>query len=396
MASKRCLTIGLLALLLLSGCTAPSQGQPAAAKPAPAAGQSSGGTYTFGVLIPLTGAAASIGTVFRNGLDMAVEEINRQGGAAGMTLEANVQDHKASAQGGVAAMNQLVNIVRVPYVISSFSSPSLASQPIAEQNKVLLVNSGGTDLSLLNKPYLYNNQVMSHNLVPPLARFAWDDGHRRAAMISNNDAYGDGNRKVFREVWQTLGGEIVADEVFPLESTDFSAQLAKTKAANPDFVLVTAFGQTHGLVVKQARALGLDAQLAGPLATNDLVQQGGPAAEGFWDNGIAVDPDTTNPGARQFIDNYRQKYGVVPDWSSGTMYEAVYLLRDLIEAVAREGGDPRSGEALLKALQRKPEFQNFLAAGTVRFGDDQSVIRTLAIRRVVAGQFQPIKFVEAN
>ena len=117
-----------------------------------------------------------------------------------MTLEANVQDHKASAQGGVAAMNQLVNIARVPYVISSFSSPTLASQPIAEQNKVLLVNSGGTDLSLLNKPYLYNNQVMSHNLVPPLARFAWDNGHRRAAMLSNNDAYGDGNRKVFREV----------------------------------------------------------------------------------------------------------------------------------------------------------------------------------------------------
>ena len=69
MASKRCLTIGFLAILLLSGCTAPAQGQPAAAKPAPAAGQSSGGTYTFGVLIPLTGAAASIGTVFRNGLE---------------------------------------------------------------------------------------------------------------------------------------------------------------------------------------------------------------------------------------------------------------------------------------------------------------------------------------
>jgi len=394
MASKRRLTISLLVLLLLSGCATASQ--PAAPGGASPAGKSGGGTYTFGVLIPLTGAAASIGTVFRNGLDMAVEEINRQGGAAGMTLEANVQDHKASAQGGVAAMNQLVNIARVPYVISSFSSPTLAAQPIAEQNKVLLINSGGTDLSLLNKPYLYNNQVMSPNLVPPLAQFAWDNGHRRAAMLSNNDAYGDGNRKVFREVWQRLGGEVVADEVFPIESTDFSAQLTKVKAANPDFVLITAFGQTHGLVVKQARALGLDAQLAGPLATNDLVQQAGPAAEGFWDNGIAVDPDTTNPGARQFIDSYRQKYGVVPDWSSGTMYESVYLLRDLIEAVVKDGGDPRSGEALLKALQRQPEFQNFLAAGTVRFGDDQSVIRTLAIRQVVNGQFQPIKFVEVR
>jgi len=69
-------------------------------------------------------------------------------------------------------------------------------------------------------------------------------------------------------------------------------------------------------------------------------------------------------------------------------------VRDLINATAKAGGNPRQGEALAKTLQANPEFTNYLAGGTVRFVADQSVLRTLAIRRVEGGKFQVVKYIE--
>lgn len=371
-------------------------GASASAKPAAsaAAAASGGKTYTFGVMVPLTGPAANIGEQFRRGLDLAVEEINGGGGVGGWRLEANVQDHKATAQGGTEAMNQLANIAKVPYVISSFSGPTLAAQPVAAQNKMLLINIGGTDSSLLSKPWLYSDQIMAPHLMPPLAEYAYADGRRKAAMLSSNDPYGDGSRKAFAPAFQKAGGQVVADEVFPLTATDFSAQLTKIKAANPDVLMVVAVGQTQGQLIKQIRALGMQQLVVGPLATADLVQLGGEAANGFVDSGIAVDPNASDPAAKQFLAKYKAKYNVDAEWNIGTPYESTYLLRDLIDSVVKSGGDPRSGDALLKALQAKPEFHNYMAGGTVKFAADQSVDRTMAIRKVVNGKFEVAKLVQ--
>ncbi|MCA1644821.1 MAG: ABC transporter substrate-binding protein [Chloroflexi bacterium] len=427
MGVKRFWTLGSVAFALIVGCApAAQQATPAAAPTKPVAAASpaassapaakpsaaaapvsspvastaarpaakpTGASYSFGVLIPITGPAGSVGETFRPGFEMAIDEINNSGGAANMTLEANVQDHKGTAQGGVEAMNQLVNIGKVPYVISTFSSVTLASQPIAAQNKVVLINAGGTDTSLLGKPWLYNDQVMAQDLLPPLAAFGFETG-KKAAMFTSNDAYGDGSRKVFRDSWEKLGGQIVGDELFPLDATDWSAGLNKIKATNPDVVMIVAVGQTQGRLIKQARALGVPGLYVGPLSSNDAINAGGDATEGFVDAGIAIDPNTTDPDAKRFIDTYRQKYGGEVDWPAGTMYESTYLLRDLIEAVVKDGGDPRSGDALLKALQAKGEFKNYLAGGIVRFKADQSVARAIALRKVDHGKFTVVRVIQ--
>jgi len=370
-----------------------ASGASGASAPAKLAASAGAKTYSFGVMIPLTGPAANIGALFTRGLNMAVDEINGSGGVDGWTLQPNSQDHKASAQGGTEAMNQLANIAKVPYVMSSFSGPTLAAQPVAAQNHMLLLNIGGTDSSLLSKPWLYSDQVMAPHLMPPLAEFSFGEGKRKAAMLSSNDPYGDGSRKAFAPAWQKLGGQIVADEQFPINATDFSAQLTKIKAANPDVLMTVAVGQTQGQLVKQARAVGLQVEILGPLATADLITSGGDAANGFVDSGIAVDPKTTDAQAKKFLDAYAAKYKTEAEWDIGTPYEGTYLLRDLIDAVVKSGGDPRSGDALLKALQAHPEFHNYLAGGTVKFAADQSVDRALAIRRVVNGKFEVVKLV---
>jgi ABC-type branched-subunit amino acid transport system substrate-binding protein len=348
-------------------------------------------TYTFGAMLPLTGPAASIGTVFQQGLDMAVDKIDANGGVDGWTLKAIVVDHKATAQGGVMAMSQLVNLDHVPYVLSSFSSVALASQPSAAQNHVLLINIGGPSDNLLNRPWLYNNQVMGVTLNDPLAKYLHERGLKTAALLTSEDAYGHGDAHDFTKSWEALGGKVVAADTFPVDATDFTPQLTKIRGTNPDVLYIVAVGSTQGLLVKQARALGIKSQIVGPLATNALIKVGGAASNGFLATGIAVDPATKDPAARSFLDAFKSKHGQYPEWDSGTAYEAVYLLADLIREVDAKHGDPRSGDALLAALKANPTFQNYLAAGKVTFRDDHGSSRAVAIQEIEDGKFITVK-----
>lgn len=360
--------------------------------PAVSQAQTSAKTFTFGAMFPLSGPAAEIGAEFKRGLDMALDDVNAKG-VDGWQLKAIIVDHKGTALGGAQAMNQLVNLDKVPFVLTTFTGVALTAQPIAAQNGVVLMNVGGTSNNLLDKPWLYNDQVMGDALNLPLAQYSYEKGARNAALLTSEDAYGKDDGTAFTTAFTKLGGKVVASETFPLTTTDFTAQLTKIRAANPDVLYVVAVGDTQGLLVKQARALDIKAKIVGPLPTNGLMSVGGRAAEGFVGSGIAVDPATKDPAAKAFLAAFRSKYGSVPEWDAGTPYEAVHFLAGLIHSVTRSGGDPRSGAALLKALQANPTFQNYLSGGQVRLLADHGSIRALQLQQVKNGKFVTIKVV---
>jgi branched-chain amino acid transport system substrate-binding protein len=356
--------------------------------------QAAAKTFTFGAMFPLTGPAAEIGQEFQSGLGMAVDDINAKGGVDGWKLKAIVVDHKGTALGGAQAMNQLVNLDKVPFVITTFTGVALTAQPIAQQNQVLLMNVGGTSNNLLGKPWLYNDQVMGEPLNAPLAQYGYDKGGRTAALLTSEDAYGKDDGIAFAAAWTKLGGKIVASETFPLTATDFTAQLTKIRAAKPDILYAVAVGDTQGLLVKQARALDIKSTMVGPLLTQGLIKLGGKAAEGFIGSGIAVDPATKDPAAKAFLDAYKAKYHRAPEWDAGTPYEAVKYLAVLIHEATRSGADPRSGAALQKALEAHPTFQNYLSGGQVHILGDHGSVRALDLLEVRDGKFVTIKVVQ--
>lgn len=379
---KRLIVVGAAALLVLGlGSREPSFAQQHK-------------TYSFGAMFPLTGPASEIGVLFERGLNMAVDGINAKGGVDGWMLKAIAVDHKGTAQAGVMAMNQLVNLYHVPYVLTSFASVTLAAQPMAAQNHVLLLNVGGTSNNLLDKPWLYNDQLMGTALNEPLATYLHGRGLSTAALLTSDDAYGRDQGNAFTKAWSGLGGKVVVSDTFPLKTTDFTPQLEKIRAANPQVLYIVAVGDTQGLLAKQARALGIKAQLVGPLATTGLIKVAGAAANGFIDSGIAVDPNTSDPRAKAFLTAYKKKYGSYPLWDSGTPYEAVHLLASLIHDVVATGGNPRNGADLLKALKKHPSFQNYLSGGEVRFLKDHGAVRAVAIQQIKDGKFVTLKMTQ--
>jgi branched-chain amino acid transport system substrate-binding protein len=350
-------------------------------------------TFTFGAMFPTTGQAAEIGQDQVRGLELAVDEINARGGVDGWRFKGTVVDHKATAAGGVQAINQLVNIERVPFVITSFSGATLAALPIAAQSQVILFNSGGTSVNLLDRPWLYNNAVIGEPLNAPMVDYAWAQGMRTAAIIISEDPLGRDNAPLFAAGFTKRGGRIVASESYSVGSTDFLAQLTKIKATNPQMIYQVGAGDAQGLLVKQTRAIDYKGLLMGPLATPNIYEVGGKAADGFITAAVAIDRTSHNRGVQRFVSSYKAKYSKEPDWVQGCVYEGVFYLADLVHDVMRSGGDPHNGAVLLKAIDANPSFVNVLSGGRVTLQKNHGSIRAVGLSEVRDNKFVTIKVV---
>jgi len=365
----------------------------AGAVPRLAHAQAAAKTFTFGAMYPMTGPGAEIGQEQSQGSDLAVADVNARGGVAGWQLKVIVVDHKGVAAGGVQAMNQLVNLEKVPYVLTGFAGVTLAAQPIAAQNQVVLVNIGGTSINLLDKPWLYNDQLIGEPLNAPIAQYLVEHGIRTVATLVSEDPLGKDNAALFIADYTKRGGKVVVSETFPVGASDFSAQLAKIRAANPQALYNIAAGDPQGLLVKQARANDFKGLFCGALANPSLPIMGGAAAEGFVTTALAVDWSSKSRNVQHFYTSYKAKFGKDPDWVQGTPYEGVMLLSKLIERVSRQGKDPRSGAALLSALEADPTFPNYLSGGVVTLRKDHGCTRAVAVSELRGGKFVPIRVI---
>jgi branched-chain amino acid transport system substrate-binding protein len=316
-------------------------------------------------------------------LDMAVDEINSKGGIDGIMLRNIKEDHKANPKDGANAATKLITLDKVPYIISSFTGPNLAAQPIAAANKVLLINIGGVGSQLLNKPYLYNTQVLTAYSMPPMVDYFWELGLRKLATIVSNNAMGIDVRKDFVASWEKKGGKVVANELYAEGATDFSAQLSKIKSANPDCVLTSLQGLTTAAVIVQMRELGLMQPVADTPGDIPSMRKIGKPAEGLLFAGSAVNPDTKSPFGRQYVDAYRKRYNKEPvDWMPANAYEGVYTLVELIKRVKKEGGDIYSGEKLLNALEKDPKFPSTYDT-IMLFLPNHGVLKQITIKKAV-------------
>jgi branched-chain amino acid transport system substrate-binding protein len=227
------------ALLFLALAAAPAGAQPSA-------------PIKIGAILPLTGSGASYGVWMKGGTEIATEEINAAGGIMGHKLQVVYEDHAADASKAVNAMRRLVEVEKVPFTLTSYSSPTLAIQPIGAQNKVVMMNGGGQSDNLANKEYLYNNIPVISNEVGVLSDWLTKEKKFKAAvMIVANDEAGRNSAKSFRERFTAGGGGVLAEEQVALDANDFRAQLAKLKARGGDLLFISSYGRNVAIIADQ-------------------------------------------------------------------------------------------------------------------------------------------------
>ena len=315
---------------------APSQDSTAGSQESTAASESSSDEpFRVGVMESLTGPGETYGTVSVQAKQMAVDEINAAGGINGRMLELVVEDSKCAAQDAITAYNKLTDVDGVKIILgTSCSGAMLGAAPLAEADGVILFSGLATNPDIAHAgDYIFRTSMNDLQVGIDTGNVIWSDGARKLATITETTDYAEGVRRVTAERFVKLGGEIVAEERYASDITDFRSQLTKIINANPDAIHIAAQAEfSGGTVVKQIRELGYE----GPLYS-EIVPVGATALEVAGDaatglKAITAELDPNNPKAVEVLDNFRARYDYVTlPWYLASGYDDVYITAECLK-----------------------------------------------------------------
>uniref|UniRef100_UPI0005CD5729 ABC transporter substrate-binding protein n=1 Tax=Geobacillus kaustophilus TaxID=1462 RepID=UPI0005CD5729 len=362
---------------LLAGCGGNQQG-----------GGSSGGNgggggdvIKIGANLELSGGVASYGQSIAEGLDLALEEINKEG-INGKKLELVKVDNKSEAAEATNGAIKLISQDKVVAIIGSATSTNtLAQVQVANDNKVPLITPTGTNPTITNKDGKVNEFVFRTCFIDPFqgtvaAKFALNDlkVKNAAVLIDSSSDYSKGLAASFKDAFTQGGGKIVAEEAYVAKDTDFRATLTRIKSKNPEFIFLPGYYEEVGLIVKQARELGLNVPIMGGDGWDSpkLVEIAGKDALNntyITNHYSSGDPD---PKIQEFVKAFKAKYNKAPDAFNALGYDTAYFLAD---AIKRAGSaDPVK---IKDALAQTKDLQ--LVSGTLTLNEHHDPVKSAAI-----------------
>ena len=189
----------------------------------------------IGVTMPLTGSQAGYGNDFIIGMRQALKDLNDAGGVAGRPLELVVLDTQAEPALGINAMNKLINVDKAPIILTAWSAVVKAQAPTANREKVLLLNTGANapEIAHLGE-FVYTTFPLADVDITALAKYTYGTlGKRKAAVLYINNDTGIDAAKIYKEVFEKAGGQVVTYEAYDPKATEFSGMLLKLRAAEP-------------------------------------------------------------------------------------------------------------------------------------------------------------------
>jgi len=240
----------------------------------------------IGVTLPITGDLSSFGAGEKSAMEIAVDEINSNGGVNGKKLELIIEDTKCNAQDGVSAANKLINIEKVPVIVGEIcSGPTLAMAPLAEQSKTILFATAASSPKITNAgDYIFRNYPSDSYHGKYGAEIAYNTlGKRKAALLFIQIDYGIGVKDSFKTRFKELGGEIVAEENFAQGVKDLRTQLTKIKQSNADVIYFVGYNEEAIIFIQQLKALGIKTQVISTETFDDpsILQKVGDSGEGI-------------------------------------------------------------------------------------------------------------------
>ncbi len=192
------------------------------------------GPIKIGFIGPLTGDAAAYGADTIEAAKIAQDEINNSGGINGRQIKIIQEDGKCQAKDGLSAAQKLITVDQVKFMVtSSCSGELLGYSNIAEQNKVLVLNSLASSPKITTAgDYIFRNDPNDNDGGKQLADLVTKK-YKKVAVITENTEFSQGIKQVFVDTFTRNGGIVVSDEVYAPESTDFRSIVLKIKDTNP-------------------------------------------------------------------------------------------------------------------------------------------------------------------
>jgi len=335
----------------------------------------------IGALLPLTGSGANYGRYAKNGIEVAVDEINRSGGVRGRQLHIIYEDSQSNPTSGLSGYRKLLEVDRVPATLVEFSPVVLACAPVATTQRSVLLNCGAQTPKVREaSPFLYSAIPDANQEAREMAEFLYKQlGIRKVSTFSLNTDTGVATTGIFVQTFTRLGGHILSQEWHDQGTTDFKPQVTKLKSLSPPAIYMVSLVRESALILKQAQELGLRTRWFSytSFQGEDILRVARGAAEGVIYTYPRFDPNAS-ARAKEFEDHYRARYSEEPEVYAATFYDGVYVLKAAMEAVGI------SGESIREGL-RKTVYEG--VAGPVDFREANWVSKPLQFRTVKNGRF---------
>ena len=293
----------------------------------------------IGVAGPFTGGSSSMGVSMRDGVRLAVEEINKSGGVLGRPLQAVERDDEAKNERGVQIAEELINKEKVAATVGYINTGvALASQRFYQEAKIPVMNNVATG-SIITKQfndqpenYIFRNAAHDSIQAPMIVDEVVKRGFKKPAILADSTNYGQLGKADLEKALDSKGMKAVAVEKFNIKDVDMTPQLLKAKEAGADAVLTYGIGPELAQIANGMTKLGWKVPIVGSwtLSMANYIDNAGPGGEGARMPQTFIQEANT-PKRKAFIESYLKEFKpknnrIDSPVSAAQGYDSVYLL----------------------------------------------------------------------
>lgn len=297
---------------------------------------SSGKVFKIGGIGPVTGAAAVYGLAVKNGAQIAVDEINADGGINGYQIEFNFQDDEHDAEKSINAYNTLKDWGMQVLMGTVTSAPCVAVADKTNADNMFQITPSGSSVECAQNPNVFRVCFSDPDQGAASATYIAENklAEKIAVIYDSSDVYSSGIYEKFAAEAANQGLEIVDAEAFTADSNkDFSTQLQKAKDAGADLVFLPIYYTEASLILKQADTMGYAPKFFGCDGMDGILQVENfdtKLAEGL----MLLTPfaaDAQDELTQKFVTSYKENYGETPIQFAADAYDAIYAIKAAME-----------------------------------------------------------------
>lgn len=286
----------------------------------------------------LSGGGATAGNNWKNGIDLAVEEVNAKGGILGHKIEVTHADSQSNP--GVARAQAQKALDGEPYALlgPGFSGSVKVVAPLAAEAGIAEIMGGeAAELTQGGNKFLFRTSFGQQSSMPKVAKYINDEIKAKSvAIVWVNNDFGRGGRDVITKEFARYGIKVAADLSTEAGQADFAADVAKVKGANPDAVFIYLNEDESARILKELRRQSVSAPLIGEttLIGQKVVELAGDAANGVRGH-VGLTTDAPVDLVRAFREKFVKKYNYIPDHNGIKGYLAIYMIKAATEKMGK-------------------------------------------------------------
>ena len=313
-------------------------------------------------------------------MELKVEAINNAGGINGKKIKLVTADSKGDVQEAVNAFKKMVSQDKVNVVIGKVvSATSQAISGLAQQAKVPLISATATNLDVTKgKDFVFRTTFTDPYQGTATAKYAKSKGVKSIAILTNSsNDYSIGIANAFKAQVEK-DGITITEEKYTNDDKDFKAILTKVKGQNPQAIFIPDYYNTIGLIISQAKDLGINAQYLGGDGWDGIQTNFGKVAEGAI-FASQFSPDDKSENVQKFMKAYKAKYNKEPIMFAALGYDTVQIVETALKSTK-----DMSGASIREAMNNVGGID--LITGKLKFDADRNPEKAVTFIQVKDGK----------